>query len=96
MRPMRTTGLSRMIGLTVPASLILMLLVCSWSTAHEQERHGDCEDPYEVIAIYDCKTGLVLWSKGSPGSASDKISERELCRLVAGPNSPQHVAGQCL
>ena len=64
---------------------------------HGQERREACEQQGETVVVYDCQTGLVLWSKAfsktdPPGPASD----RELCRLVVGTKPLLKAAEQCL
>lgn len=87
----RTWTRSIMLG-----SVAVVLSICSWSPSPGQERRGTCEEQGETLAIYDCQTGLVLWSRRQSGQTPPMVpSDRELCRLVVGPTKAQEGTGQC-
>lgn len=48
------------------AGLAVALSVSSWSPSRWQEQQGTCGGAGETVAIYDCQTGLVLWSREQP------------------------------
>ncbi len=76
---------------------IALLTVPSWSPSHAEERHGSCEQQGEILAIYDCQTGLVLWSRGPSKTPPPRLlSDRELCQLVVGSEQSPESAGRCL
>lgn len=85
------------IRLIMVFGVAIPLTICWWSPSRGQERHGACEEQGETIVVYDCRTGLVLWSRGhSKELAPIVTSERELCRLVVGRKSSALTEGQCL
>ncbi len=82
---------------TALISVSVTLAICSCLPLKADGRGYMCEREGEILAIYDCQTGLVLWSRRStepmpPMGPPDK----ELCRLVVGPLQPMQDAGQCL
>lgn len=89
-------GSSRIRWLVV-TGVAATLSVCAWSPTRGQEQPGTCEDAGETLAVYDCQTGLVLWSREQSGPMPSLVtSDRELCRLVIGPKLPSRAVGQCL
>ena len=73
------------------------LAICSCTLSRAEERRETCEQRGETLAIYDCQTGLVLWSRQSSESMPPMVlSDRELCRLVADPPQAPQDAGASL
>lgn len=61
------------------------------------ERRDTCEEQGEIVAIYDCQSGLVLWSKQPPGQTLPALpSSRQLCRLWSGQNRAPAADERCL
>ena len=82
---------------TVLVSATATLAICSCTLSRAEERRETCEQPGETLAIYDCQTGLVLWSRGTSEPMPPMVlSDREICRLVLDPRQPSQDAGQCL
>lgn len=82
---------------TVLISASAALAICTCSPSRAEERRSMCEQQGETLAIYDCQTGLVLWSRrpSEPMPPMD-LSDRQLCRLVVGPAELSEDAGRCL
>ena len=81
----------------VLSGAVVALSVCFCSPSLGQESRGPCEEEGETLVIYDCQTGLVLWSRRQPGQTPPIMPPSgEQCRLVAGPTQPLQVAGKCL
>lgn len=82
---------------TLLVSTTATLAICCWSPSRAEERRDTCEYEGETLAIYDCQTGLVLWSRqASKPTPPIVLFDRELCRLVIGPIQPSPEAGRCL
>lgn len=94
----RDSGMARnWVRPTLLITATAMLAVPSWSPSHAEERHGSCEQQGEILAIYDCQTGLVLWSRGPSKTPPPRLlSDRELCQLVVGSEQSPESAGRCL
>ena len=82
---------------TVLISATATLAICSCDPSRAEERRETCGPQRETLAIYDCQTGLVLWSRGSSEPMPPMVlSDRKLCRLVISPTQSSQDAGQCL
>ena len=79
--------------------LTLTFIVCvlSRSPSVGEIMVSDCDDQGEVVAVYECQSGLVLWLRSTLGlSASMVQSDKALCRLVIRSEHPTHAEGRCL
>lgn len=90
----RKTGKAR--TWIVPSSAVVTLVLSSWAPCRGEERRGACDGQGQIEAIYDCQTGLVLWSRRPPGQPLPVVQpNRELCRLVVGDIRPTQGVEQC-
>ena len=81
----------------VRTSMAFTLSICACWPSRGQERRGTCGEEGETLAIYDCNTGLVLWSRRQPGQRPPVAPpDSHLCRLVVGPSQPVEAAEKCL
>lgn len=82
--------------LIVLSGAIIALSICFCSPSRAQEPRVSCEEG-ETLVIYDCQTGLVLWSRRQSGQTPPIVPPSgELCRLVASPTQPLEIEGRCL
>lgn len=81
----------------VPSGVAVTLLMGCWSPSRSAERHDTCEEQGEIVAIYDCQSGLVLWSRQPPGQTLPTLSSgRQLCRLMSGQGRSPAADERCL
>ena len=90
----RKTGKAR--TWIVPSSAVVTLVLGYWAPCRGEERRGSCDGQDEIVAIYDCQTGLVLWSRRPPGQPLPMVRpHQEFCRLVIGEPHPTQSIEQC-
>lgn len=83
--------------LIVLSGVVVTLSIFSCSPSRGKEPRGTCEEEGETLVIYNCQTGLVLWSRRQSGQIPPMVPpDGELCRLVFGPTQPLQAAGKCL
>ena len=94
----RDPGMARnWVRATLLTATTAMLAINPLSASQAEERRGSCEQQGEILAIYDCQTGLVLWSRGPSKALPPRLlSDRELCQLVVGSEQSKEKIGQCL
>jgi hypothetical protein len=69
----------------VPCGAAVTLCMGCWSPSRGAEGRDTCKEQGEIVAIYDCQSGLVLWSRQPPGQTLPTMPPgRQLCRLTSG------------
>lgn len=92
---MRGTGKARtwIVRIGVVASLCIDCRTPSLG----DERSDTCEEQGGIVAMYDCQSGLVLWSRQPPGQTLPTVpSSRQLCRLMNGQRCAPAADERCL